>query len=195
MDQKIADTMRAYLRDEVERPLGDVQFASGRSLQPFSRGLSEAANNLLVKAMRSLATGDRARAEALVDRAISLPFDEHERWSPAAAAGEQLLYNAVTDAVEDADADDPAWLDAALHVLGGTGPHAGPLLGHVLESVRNVYDLSKDERRRLRAGTADLSRQGELVDQSLTDAELKVTLLEVLETCNAYAAELARLRA
>jgi hypothetical protein len=37
--------------------------------------------------------------------------------------------------------------------------------------------------------------QRELVGQFLTDAELKVTLIEVLETCNAYAAELARLRA
>lgn len=194
MNRQLTDGVDAYLRAQQERGLGDVQLASGRSLQPFSQGLTEAATNLLVKAMRSLASGDRAKAQAFVERAVSLPFDEHEEWSPAAAAGEHLLYDAVTDAVEESAADDSAWLDAALHTLRTAGPRAALVMRQVVGSVPEAYELGKDELRRLRAGIADLPDQGELVDQSLTDEELKVTLIEVLEACNAYAAELAARR-
>jgi hypothetical protein len=184
----------SYLRAQQQRGLGDVRLASGRSLQPFSRGLADAATNLLIKAMRSLANGDPSRAQAFVERAVSLPFDEHERWSPAAAAGEQLLYDAVTDAVEESPEDDSAWLDAALHTLSHVGPHAAPVLREVLRSVPDAHELGKDERRRLRAGIADVPDQGELVDQSLSDEELTVTLIQVLEACNTYAAEFAARR-
>ena len=194
MGGKVSDGVRSYLRAEQERPLGDVRLASGRSLQPFSDGLREGAFNLLVKAMRSLASGDQARADRLVDRALSLPFDEHEEWSPAAASAEFLLYNAVTDALEDSEEDDTAWLEAALAALAHAGPHAGPILRHVLESMLSVYEVSNDERRRLKAGIADVPDRGELVDQSLTGAELKAAILDILGTCNTYAAELAALR-
>jgi hypothetical protein len=191
MNSKLSDGVDAYLRGEQERPLGDVRLASGRSLQPFSRGLSEAASNLLRKAMRALASDDQAGADSLVARAVALPYDEHEEWSPAASSGEYLLYEAVTDALEGSPADDSTWLDAALAVLAQAGPHAGPNLRNVLESLLGVYDLSKDERRRLRAAVSSVPNHGELVDQSLTDAGLSAALLDILATCNAYAAELA----
>lgn len=185
-----SDPVRNYLREETERPLGDVRLASGRALQPISRGLHEAATNLLVKAMRSLADEDRDRAHALVARAISLPFDEHEEWAPAAAAGEQLLYNVVTNALEESAESDSTWLDAALSVLERAGSRVRPLLRDDLESVVAVYSLTKDEQRRLRAGIAPIPQGAELVDQTLTDDELKETLIAILEACNAYADEL-----
>jgi hypothetical protein len=191
MGSEVSPGVDAYLRGERERPLGDVRLASGRALQPFSRGLSQAASNLLLKAMRALANGDQARADSLVARAVALPFDEHEEWRPAASSGDYLLYEAVTDALEGSPADDSTWLDAALAVLAQAGPHAGPTLRHVLESLLSVYELSKDERRRLRAAVSSVPNHGELVDQSLTDGELTAALLDILATCNAYAAELA----
>lgn len=195
VDDTTSDGLDAYLRAEQERPLGDVRLASGRSLQRFSSGLSDGATNLLVKAGRRLAAGDRATARGFVDRAVALPFDEHEEWRPAASSGEYLLFSAVTDALEESEADDSAWLDAALEVLAGAGPLAAPVLGEVLWSIPSSYELGKDEQRRLRAGIADVPWRGELVDQDLTDEELTQTLLEVLETHNAYQAAIAARRA
>jgi hypothetical protein len=108
-----------YLSGRANRPFGDVESVSGRTLQPFSFAGQRAAENLLAKARRALDDNDVDRASALVDRAIRLPFDEHEGAAPAALAVHMDLFCAVTDALERAEADDSRWLDAALDVLGG----------------------------------------------------------------------------
>lgn len=194
MADHLPDDVEAFFRAQRDRPLGDAQLASGRTLQPISRGLHDAAINLLTKAARCLAAGDRADALRFVDRAVALPFDDHEECSPAAAAGQQLVYNAVTDAVEESPSDDPTWLDAALAALAGAGLEGGAVLKEVLRDILPVYDLTDRERRRLRAATADAPKRGELVDRPLAQDELGAVLVEVLEVVNAYAAELASRR-
>lgn len=96
----IRDALLDYLSERADAPFGDVEALSGRTLQPFSLALRQAAENLLFKARRALDDHDVDRAATWVDRAVELPFDEHEEVAPAAQAVHMDLFCAVTDAAE-----------------------------------------------------------------------------------------------
>jgi len=49
-----------------------------------SEGLHTAGDNLLRKAARALSSGDEAQSRRYVERALDLPFDEHEAWKRGA---------------------------------------------------------------------------------------------------------------
>jgi hypothetical protein len=110
IENGVRQSLLGYLSERPNGPFGDVESVSGRTLQPFSFAGQRAAENLLIKARRALDNNDVDRARAFVDRAVRLPFDEHEGAAPAALAVHMDLFCVVTDALEQAEADDSRWL-------------------------------------------------------------------------------------
>lgn len=172
--------------EQVNRGFGDVEFASGRSLQRFSAAGMAAADNLLAKAQRAIRDADRERAARYIARAVDLPFDDHEEAHPAAWQAHMALFTVVTDEVDEAAADDHRWLDAAIQVLGSAGDWARLDLRDVLSSIDHDYQLEGRERRRLRQAIADVPASSELIDLALPPEQLAAALLEVVEACVAY---------
>ncbi|OMH25126.1 hypothetical protein BKD30_06575 [Tersicoccus phoenicis] len=178
-------TASDILRRLSDRPLGSVAIASGRTLLPFSRSLLTAAQNLLEKAVRN--HDDPEKSLPFIDRAVALPYDEHEEAYPAAMAAGQWLFMAVTDAVEEALPGDESWLDAAIAVLRETGDPGRTELRHVLDVVDQDYVVPDPERRRLRRALAEFPPEPgwvELADRPRE--ELRDRVLAVLEVAAAY---------
>ncbi len=160
---------------------------SGRTLSPFSQALWAGADNLLDKAAIALRQQDGERADRLVSRAASLPFDEHEESFPAALAVHLRLFSAVVEEMEESDVDDWGWLDAAVEVLRTGDEYARADLRDVLVAVDHDYDLPAAERRRLRAAVAGVPEVPELRDQNdLTTDELAARVGSILRACLAY---------
>lgn len=144
----LAALLGELVRADHPSPLSTARFVSNRTLEPVSDALLDGARNLLEKAYRDLERGDLERAAALVDRAVALPFDDHEQAYPALLAGFGLLFGAVVEALEDCDDDDHTWLDAATAVIDGLGPDA-VVLGAVLLTVLHDFDVTPAESRRI----------------------------------------------
>lgn len=132
-----------HLRERAARPFGDVEAVSGRALQPFSLAGRRAAENLLTKARRALDKHDEASAATFIDRAVQLPFDEHEQMAPAAFAVHMNLFRAVIDAAEQAGPTDSLWLDAAIQVLNRAAAPAACDLRDVLVAIDQDYGLDQ----------------------------------------------------
>ncbi|WP_206446500.1 hypothetical protein [Agrococcus sp. KRD186] len=180
--------------DGEDTAFGNLLSASGRALAPFSRASESAAENLMEKARAALVDGDRERAVALVDRAIALPFDQHEQQTPAAAGAGMQLFLLVTDELEAADADDARWLDAALDVLETADPSARCDLRDVLLVVDQDFFIEPAESRRIRAAVRTIPQRTELRDLAPDDPELADRIMSVLAACNAYDARLDTLQ-
>lgn len=172
------DRFRQFLKQEANRGLGDIPLRATAALSPFSRAQMDAASNLLGKALRALEDGDEPRARRLVERAVALPYDEHERMHPAAMMATQQLFDAVTDALGD---DGDEWLRAAADTLASAPGQARYCLRDVLEDVLQDYQLTDDERRRLRRLIRDVPARAELPDLDLPPEQLAPAILEVLE--------------
>lgn len=187
------DLLRSFERYRAaqdDRPLGDLEFVAGRTLQPFSTAGWQGAENLVDKARRALRDGDQDRARTLVDRAARLPFDDHEQAAPGALAFHMELFTVVTDSLEDSEEDDPRWLDAALAVLATADEPTRYELRDVLADLNNDYRLPSGERSRLRAAIAAIPARAQLKDLELSPAELADHGLAILIACNAYEAAL-----
>ncbi len=102
-----------YWQDRRNRGFGDVQRMSDQVRQRFSVAGQEAADNLLVKALRAIETADHARAARYIQRAVDLPFDEHEQAYPALISAHMALFIVVTDMLDECPEGDATWLDAA----------------------------------------------------------------------------------
>src|SRR5680860_1290776 len=100
MDRDVQETLARHWAEQADRPFGNTDSVSGRTLQPFSLAGQQAARNLLTKARRALDAGDPDRAQGFAERAARLPFDRHEGAAPAAIEGHMELYRLVTDALE-----------------------------------------------------------------------------------------------
>ena len=61
-----------YVAEQSNRGLGDISLRSTAALAPISRGQTEAATNLLTKAVRALDDDDEDRAKQLVEPADAL---------------------------------------------------------------------------------------------------------------------------
>ena len=180
----MADRFRRLLAEEANRGLGDIPLHATAALAPFSRAQMDAATNLLDKALRALDEGDEARARRLVERAVALPFDEHERVHPGAMMAHQKLFVAVTDALENGGDD---WLGAAIDTFASAPEEAKYCLRDVLTSVLQDYDLSADEQRRLRRLTRDVPERAELPDLDLPPEAMATAVFDVLEGVIHYA--------
>ena len=86
----VRQRMDSYFQEQANKPFGNVELVSGRTLAPFSRAGLTAAENLLTKAERALADGDLDRATHLIGRATALNYD-HEETTPAAFRGQRPM--------------------------------------------------------------------------------------------------------
>lgn len=167
-----------YLAEESKRGLGDIPLHPTAALAPISRAQMEAATNLLDKALRALDTGDEARARRFVERAVALPWDEHEQMHPAAMMAHQQMYDIVTDALEEGGDD---WLVAATDTLHAVGEEARYCLRDVLTATIHAYELTAEEERRVRLLIKDVPPRAELPDLDLPPEELTTAILDVLD--------------
>lgn len=177
------DQLEAYFRAQSSRVFGDVASVSGRTLQPISIGLMTAADNLLAKALREWRS-DRVRAMRYVDRAIKLPFDDHEQHVPVLAAAGVILYDQLVDEVEAGD--DEAWLHAAVAILEKDGP-ARFVLAEQLRVISEDWDIPADHGRIIRAAVAPIPPRPPLRDLwDLTPEETRELVAGILEICIAF---------
>lgn len=180
------------LQRELNRPFGQAELASGLALAPISAALSVGAENLLSKATRALHDGDLERATAMVLRAASLPFDEHEEVAPAAMAAHMQLFSLVVDTLEECTEADRRWLDLALDVLVSANEHGRCTMRDVLAEIDQDYRLPPAEQRRLRAVTRDVPAAPNIRDlPDLGPSELAERVLGILEACVRYEGSLA----
>jgi hypothetical protein len=167
----------------LDAPLGIARFASNETAQPFSEAGQEAALNLLNKALDALEHGDRVRATRLVERAARLPFDDHEEVRPGWFQAHMLLFDAVSDAAEEAEPGDARWLDAALGATEGAGDDGLADMLDVLRTIDHDYGVPPRESRRIRRKVAEFRIRDEEVagriDRGETDEISAV--LEILE--------------
>jgi hypothetical protein len=185
--------LERLLAERADQPLGDTELASGRTLQPFSIAGQRAAANLLTKADRALEDGDPERARSFVDRAARLSYDEHEKAHPAAMAAEMALFGLITDTLEDGASDDSRWLSAAIEVLSQADDPGRWVLRDVLTAIDKDYDLSREERRRVRAAIEPVAASVELRDLRLEPHELSDRVSSVLAVLRAYRAASRRI--
>ncbi len=179
MDENdLFDRFRRHMEQEANRGLGDIPLRATAALAPFSRAEMAAATNLLDKALRALDDGDEARARRFVDRAVALPYDEHEQVHPAAMTAHQLLFEAVTDAIDDGGDE---WLDAVIDTLASAPEEARYCLRDVLTAVLQDYELSAGDQRRLRRLIRDVPERAELQDLDLPPEQMATAVLDVLE--------------
>jgi len=180
----------AYLAERSDRPFGDFESLSGRTLQPFSIAGQQSAANLLDKARRALDSGDLAGARGFVDRAVRLPYDQHEKAAPAAIAAHMELFYLVTDALEQAELDDSRWLDAAVDVMASADDAARFDMRDVLAAIDQDYSLSSRERSRFRSAVAPIPDRAELRDLDLSATDLGDQVMSIVVACRNYRAAL-----
>lgn len=168
----------------INSPLGNVYHSTVE--RTLSQASQDGATNLLIKAERAIAVGDRPRADRLVARALALPYDTFEQSVPTAVSAEMMLFNLVSDEAETADEGDESWLDAALNVLDRRPGAAGADLQHILDVIEKDYLLAPSERRRIRQALRDRVEQVELRELPDGAADLAQRVMGVLELCVAY---------
>ena len=172
------DRLRRHLEQEANRGLGDIPLRATAALAPFSRAQMDAATNLLDKALNALGDGDDARARRFVERAVALPWDEHEKVHPAAMTAHQQLFEAVTDALEDGGEE---WLDAVTDTFASAPEEARYTLRDVCTAVLQDYELTDADQRRVRRLIRDVPERAELPDLDLPPDQMASAVLEVLE--------------
>lgn len=186
VDADPLEELDRYFAERASAPFGDLELASGRTLQPFSIAGQQAASNLLIKAIRALDNGDSERARAYVDRAVRLPYDRHEESHPAAMEAHMALYCLVTDALEDSEEDDSAWLEAAIGVMSTADERGRCTMRDVLAAIDHDYELRRQERASLRTAIAGTPAQPELRDLRLDPQEMGDCVMSVLAACRDY---------
>ena len=167
MSDASAPLLHQLLQAERSRPLGASELTSGLVLQPFSRALEEAADNLLLKARVALEEGDEERTAKFVGRAAALQYDVHEDGHPAVTVASMALFDEVVDAMEDADEGDATWLTTALAVLDHVDGIAEMGLRHVLDVLSRDFALSLS-RRETKLIRREVGRPGPELDLGIT---------------------------
>jgi hypothetical protein len=182
------------LAHATDRGLGDLQVRSNLGQRQFGQVSYLAARNLLIKAARAVAAGDRQRATRYVDRATDLPFDDEERANPAVFEAHMHLYEIVTDAVDTCAVDCSCWLDAAEAALTTCGGHAREDLLETLAAVDQEYRLQPREHRRVRTLVAG-APEGDVLERRVDDDRptQSQVIFELLQVANAYETALVRL--
>ena len=177
-DDEVDERFARYLAAESNRGFGDIPLRAEAAVSPFSRAKMDAASNLLEKAQRALREGDEERARRMVERAVALPYDEIERAYPAAWQAHMAMFMAVTDAAEEDDGED--WLDAVTDTLAAAAEEARFMLRDCVVDMLQDYELSGQDRRRLREAVGKVPARAELHELDLTPEELSVAILDVL---------------
>ena len=171
---------------EAERPLGAAVAALNLHTHSIRRAPHEAATNLLDKAEQALERGERDRAKAYAERAVRIPFDDGEEVLPGIWSAHMRLFRALTEAAEECEPDDDAWLTAAEQVLDSNGEIAASLIKHCLKIIAVEYDVSKREARRIRAVTDGFVETRPWTDRALPPSLQVEMILDILATVAAY---------
>lgn len=168
-----------YLAEQSNRGLGDIPLRPTAALAPISRGLDTAATNLLTKALRALDDDDEARAKQLVERAVALPYDDHEQVHPAASVANQLVFNEITDTLEDCE---DHWVSAVADTFASATEEAKYALRDALKDILDDYNLTPEEQHRVRRLIRDVPERAELRDLDLPPPALATAIVEILES-------------
>lgn len=184
MADKSFDQMVRAMRS----PLGD-SYSSAAERDGSVAG-QMGATNLLMKAVAAIEVGDRDRSTQLVARALALPFDSFEQCVPAVVAAEMLLFNLMTDELEDSD--DEGWLDAAVDVLDEVSEAAATDVKHILALIGDEYLLNRYEARRVRQVLVGHLEPMEVRDIVAGATALAPRILALLEAFSAYRRALGR---
>ena len=140
---------------------------SGRMLNARFSAQIAGAENLLTRAISALGARDADRAEALIQRAARMPYDESEQDSPGVRAASVLVYSLISDRFEASEADDLAWLDVVLQVHPALDPLgqaevASLVHGFVLQGA--IFTVTATEKRRIRQAFGDAPLEADLGD-------------------------------
>lgn len=186
--------LERVMAERADTGFGDVEFVSGHTLQPFSRASTQAADNLLGKALDALLSDDHDRAERLVGRVARMRHDDHEDTAPGALAGHMMLFDLVADELEDSAEGDSRWLDAAIHVLENTNDLARFELRDTLTVIAQDYHVDSAELTRLRRAVAPVPERAELIDLRLDVEEPGRHIHAILHACQQYLEALGSVR-
>ncbi|MEI2778614.1 MAG: hypothetical protein V9G19_22130 [Tetrasphaera sp.] len=175
--------------DDIPRALDALARNSGhlRNEQFFTQ--MAGADNLLMKAGVALELGDSAKADRLITRAAAMPYDDREMRFPGVQAADSVVYAVILNAVEAADEDDSAWLDAALAAHEeATGPGKQQLACVLNGFVRQagIVDLTPREKARIRAVARDAPLDVDHVDPDSTVGERADVIRSILIALGAY---------
>lgn len=151
--------------------VGAASPASGHDDASRSDAQLRAAENLLTKAAAAYGRGDDDRAEELISRAAALKYDARERLYPIAHGVTMVLYLSITDANEDSESTDDAWVRALFHAVEDV-PAGRALAREVLADVAQGLPLPDLERQLVDEFLAATPTASALIDQELTPAEL-----------------------
>jgi hypothetical protein len=150
VNAKDASKGRFGLGFGADRPLGAMAALSALTELRSASGPRLAAETLLGKAFEALESGDLERVSRYVDHAARLDYDELEECHMGAWVAHQMLYDEVTDALDDSDPGDTRWLDSALTVLEGLTGVAAADLAAALRDIAADYELTPAESKRIR---------------------------------------------
>jgi hypothetical protein len=159
-----------------------LRYQSNLVLAEVSQGQQTAATNLLEKAAVALHRGDRDRARAMVLRAQTLGHDEHEDVDVCSWSVHMMLFNLVTDVLDESD-DEWAWLDAAATVLPDVPESGRHELVDVLVTISKEYRLDHLAAARLSPLVRDALPRPGITDGRVLGVE---EVLDVLATIAAY---------
>jgi hypothetical protein len=171
---------------------GEMARQSGRLLNARFTAQITGAQNLLTKAIRALAAEDPDRAEALIQRAAQMPYDEREQDSPGVRAASVLVYSLISDQFENSEPDDLAWLDVVLQVHPGLdslgqAEVASMVHGFVLQGA--IVTLTATEKRRIQQAFGDAPLEADLGDDPHATVEQRTGIIRSLTRAAAALSE------
>ena len=175
-------------------PYGTHPVAPTASLAPFSQAAMRAAENLLVKAVDRMRSGEQTAADRLMGRAAEIPFDDHEGVWPGPTIAAQLLFDVLADHSEliaDFEYDDegnepPLEVHLAMRsIKGQLTPVEGEALRAVVQGVLTTageYGIDRLQEQRMR-DVLDLLPRGNYHRDLPADASTQQRLEAIAAAC------------
>lgn len=178
----------------MQPELGAMARESGRLRNAQYNAQLAGAENLLIKAMRSLAAGNTDRAEALISRAAQAPYDDREEDSPGVRAAAMLVDGIISDQLELAAEGDTNWLDVVFEVFPSLDPlgraEAASVVHGFLLQEWSAYTLSAAEKRRIEKAFGDApieADRGDSPDSTIEQRHAVIRSLTMAATTLAQA--------
>lgn len=182
----VGDMFDKYADPDRPRGLDGARRASGRSHNAEFSAAMTGATNLLLKAADAIWRDDANRADGLIARACTLP-PQPDDGHPAVRAATQLIYDAVTDDVEDSTEGDNWWLEVALTALDSATGAGKISLASTMHEIPKVYFVSAEAESVIRNSVpaAPQDPEFDLTPES-TPTELSPVVRQLMETFVAY---------
>ncbi len=173
---------------------------SGRMLNAVGLAQIKGAGNLLDKAIGHLISGDEQRAEQLMLRAARMPYDQREAGSPGVRAATMLVYDVISDELDNSGIDDPTWLDVPIAVhdrLDPTGQAKVASIVHGFVLQKAFFTTSPAEKRRISEAFGDAPLNADLGDGPTATVEQRLEIIRSLVAASmaledGYAAQVRR---